>query len=173
MIILPPVRQEQTCNKEFFKSTDGLLIIVKNTYILCNNCILFYFREVVEPQNESIHSSNSCSTPDGFVFIQICLYIFFRGGGVIFNLKSLSPIDRKFHGLGKNDEFVLYEYIIKKCSSFYKYTNISVMEKCQIIYNMSTVNRKYVLFIGNIVSYLIVSDQFQVVNIHLRIEQFP
>ena len=29
------------------------------------------------------------------------------------SLKSLGPIDRKFHGHGKNDEFVLYEYIIK------------------------------------------------------------
>ena len=36
----------------------------------------------------------------------------------ISNLKSLGPIDRKFHGHGKNDEFVLYEYIIKQCSSF-------------------------------------------------------
>ena len=45
------------------------------------------------------------------------------------SLKSLGPIDRKFHGHGKNDEFVLYEYIIKQCSSFCKYTNISVMKK--------------------------------------------
>ena len=44
-------------------------------------------------------------------------------------LKSLGPIDRKFHGNGKNDGFVLYEYIIKQCSSFCKYTNISVMKK--------------------------------------------
>ena len=44
-------------------------------------------------------------------------------------LKSLGPIDRKFYGHGKNDEFVLYEYIIKQCSSFCKHTNISVMKK--------------------------------------------
>ena len=43
-------------------------------------------------------------------------------------LKSLGPINRKFHGHGENDEFLLYEYIIKQCSSFCKYTNISVME---------------------------------------------
>ena len=48
-------------------------------------------------------------------------------------LKSLGPIDRKFHGHGKNDEFVLYEYIIKQCSTFCKYTSIGVMKKkCQI-----------------------------------------
>ena len=45
------------------------------------------------------------------------------------NLKSLGPIDRKFHGQGENDGFVVYEYMIKQCSSFCKYTNISVMEK--------------------------------------------
>ena len=56
-----------------------------------------------------------------------------RGLGNYQILKSLGPIDRKFHGHGKNDEFVLYEYIIKQCSSFCKYTNISVMKKkCQI-----------------------------------------
>ena len=48
-------------------------------------------------------------------------------------VKSLGPIDRKFHGHGENDGFVLYEYIIKQFSSFCKYTNISVMKKkCQI-----------------------------------------
>ena len=73
-------------------------------------------------------------------------------------LKLLGPIDRKFHGHCKNDGFVLYEYIIKQCSSFCKYTNISFMKKKCQIKNMSTVNRKYVLFMGNIVSYLIVSD---------------
>ena len=30
-------------------------------------------------------------------------------------LKSLGPIDRKFHGHGENDGFVLYEYIMKQC----------------------------------------------------------
>ena len=44
-------------------------------------------------------------------------------------LKSLGPIDRKFHGHGKNDGFELHEYIIKQCSSFCKYSNISVMKK--------------------------------------------
>ena len=42
-------------------------------------------------------------------------------------LKSLGPIDRKFHGHSQNDGFVLYEYIIKQCSSFCKYTNSIVM----------------------------------------------
>ena len=37
-----------------------------------------------------------------------------------FNLKSLGPIDRKFREHGENDGFVLYEYIIKQCSSFCK-----------------------------------------------------
>ena len=59
-------------------------------------------------------------------------------------LKSLGPIDRKFRGHGKNDGFALYEYIIKQCSSFCKYTNISIKEN-----NMSTVNRKYTMFMGN------------------------
>ena len=36
-----------------------------------------------------------------------------------FHLKSLGPIDRKFHEHSKNDEFVLYEYIIKQSSSFF------------------------------------------------------
>ena len=30
---------------------------------------------------------------------------------LIISLKSLGPIDRKFHGHGENDGFVLYEYI--------------------------------------------------------------
>ena len=47
-------------------------------------------------------------------------------------LKSLGPIDYKFHGHGENYGFVLYEYIIKQFSSFCKYTNISVMKKSQI-----------------------------------------
>ena len=34
-------------------------------------------------------------------------------------LKSLGPIDRKFHGHGENDGFVLYEYIIKQFSCFF------------------------------------------------------
>ena len=57
-------------------------------------------------------------------------------------LKSLVPIDRKFHGHGKNDGFVLYECIIKRCSSFCKYTNISVIQKKIKENNMSTLNRK-------------------------------
>ena len=65
------------------------------------------------------------------------------------DLKSLGPIDRKFHGHGKNDGFVLYEYIIKQCSSFCKYTNISVMKKKFKENNISTVNRKYVMLMGN------------------------
>ena len=45
------------------------------------------------------------------------------------SFKSLGPIDCKFHGHGKNDGFVLYEFITKQCSRFCKYTNISVMKK--------------------------------------------
>ena len=41
----------------------------------------------------------------------------------------LGPIDHKFHGHGKNNAFFLYEYIIKQCSSFCKYTNISIKKK--------------------------------------------
>ena len=49
------------------------------------------------------------------------------------SLKSLGPIDRRFHGHGENDGFVLYEYIIKQISSFCKHTNISdLKKKCQI-----------------------------------------
>ena len=44
-------------------------------------------------------------------------------------LKSLGPIDRKFHGHGENYGIVLYEYIMKQFSSFCKYTNIGVMKK--------------------------------------------
>ena len=33
-------------------------------------------------------------------------------------LKSLGPIDRKFHGHGKNDEFVLYEYLLNNAVVF-------------------------------------------------------
>ena len=40
------------------------------------------------------------------------------------NIKSLGPIDRKFHGHGKT-----MDYVIKQCSRFCKYTNISIMEK--------------------------------------------
>ena len=51
----------------------------------------------------------------------------------LMNLKSLGPIDRKFHGHGENDGFVLYEYITKQFSSFCKHTNISDLKKnCQI-----------------------------------------
>ena len=51
----------------------------------------------------------------------------------IFHLRSLGPIDRKFHGHVENDGFVLYEYTIEQFSSFCKYTNISVMKKnCRI-----------------------------------------
>ena len=32
------------------------------------------------------------------------------------HLKSLGPIDHKFHRHCKNDGFVLYEYMIKQCS---------------------------------------------------------
>ena len=58
---------------------------------------------------------------------------------------GVGQIDRKFHGHGKNDGFVLYEYIIKEYSSFCKYTNISVMKKMKKN-NMSAVNRKYAMY---------------------------
>ena len=45
------------------------------------------------------------------------------------SLKSLGPTDRKFHGHGENDGFVLYEYITKQFSSFCKHTNISDLKK--------------------------------------------
>ena len=48
---------------------------------------------------------------------------------ITFSLKSLGPIDRKFHGHGENDGFVLYEYIIKQFSSFCKHTNFSDLKK--------------------------------------------
>ena len=44
-------------------------------------------------------------------------------------LKSLGPIDRKFHRHGENDGFVLYEHIIKQFSSFCKHTNISDLKE--------------------------------------------
>ena len=44
-------------------------------------------------------------------------------------LKSLGPIDRKFHGHSEKYGFVSYEDIIQQCSSFCKYTKISVMKK--------------------------------------------
>ena len=57
------------------------------------------------------------------------IYYAFRGALFCVMLKSLVPIDRKFHGHDKKDEFVLYKYIIKQCSSFCKYTDIRVMKK--------------------------------------------
>ena len=43
--------------------------------------------------------------------------------------KLLGPIDRKFHGHGENDGFVLYEHIIKQFSSFCKHKNIGDLKK--------------------------------------------
>ena len=76
-------------------------------------------------------------------------------------LKSLGPINRKFHGHGKSDGFVLCEYKIKQCSRFCKYTctNISVMKKT--LKNYTHVNSKQKLrhaYGQHLVSYLIVSD---------------
>ena len=42
------------------------------------------------------------------------------------------PIDRRFHGHGENDGFVLYEYIIKQVISFCKYKHQRYEKKCQI-----------------------------------------
>ena len=47
----------------------------------------------------------------------------------ITKLKSLGLIDRKFHGHGENNGFVLFEHIIKQFSSFCKHTNISDLKK--------------------------------------------
>ena len=63
----------------------------------------------------------------GFVLKVKMLYITVAESWL--HLKSLGPIDRKFHGHGENDAIVFYEYIIEKFSSFCKYTNISVMKK--------------------------------------------
>ena len=64
-------------------------------------------------------------------------------------IKSLGPIDCKFRGHGKNDGYVLYEYIIKQCSNFSKYTKYQRYEKKIKENNMSTLNRKYVMCMGN------------------------
>ena len=68
---------------------------------------------------------------------------------LLIHLKSLGPIDRKCRGHSKNDGFVLYEYIIKQCSSFCKYTIITIMKKKIEENIISTVNRKYIMFMGN------------------------
>ena len=73
-------------------------------------------------------------------------------------LKSLGPIDHNFNGHRKNDGFVLHEYIIKQRNSFCKYTNISDIKKHYKKpkeNNMLTVNRKYVMFMGNAYFFLI------------------
>ena len=65
-------------------------------------------------------------------------------------IKSLGPIDRKFHEHGKNDGFVLYEYKIKPCSSFLRiYKHQELWKKKIKEKSMSTLNRKYVMFMGN------------------------
>ena len=51
---------------------------------------------------------------------------------MLFILKSLGPIDHKFHGQGVNDGFVLYGYIIKQCSSFFAY--IYKHQKVRLVY---------------------------------------
>ena len=65
----------------------------------------------------------------GSIVCEVFLCMSFQISICLHHLKSLGPIDRKFHGHGENDGFVLYEYIIKQCSRFCKYTNISVMKK--------------------------------------------
>ena len=47
------------------------------------------------------------------------------------------------------DLFCIYEYTIKQCSGFCKYTNVSVMKKKIKGNNMLNVNKKYVMFMGN------------------------
>ena len=63
-------------------------------------------------------------------------------------LKSQGPIDRKFHGHGKNYGFVLYEYIFKQRSSFWNTQTSGLWKKIKEN-SMSTVHRKYVMFMGN------------------------
>ena len=65
--------------------------------------------------------------------------------------KSLGLINRKFHAHGKNDGFVLYEYIIKQCSSYCKYTNISKK-------HVSSKQKVRYVHEYHLVSYLIFSD---------------
>ena len=75
-------------------------------------------------------------------------------------LKSLGPNDRTFYGHGKNDGFVLYEYIIKQCVSFLQIYKYQPYKKKMKEKTISTVNRKYVMCMGNIhvVLYVIASD---------------
>ena len=66
-------------------------------------------------------------------------------------LKSLGPIDRKFHGHGKNDRFVLYEILSNNAVLLQKYKHQRYEKKIKEN-NMSTINRKnrkYVRFMGN------------------------
>ena len=74
--------------------------------------------------------SNSFVAP-GHIIVLFCLWIWLKycRYSVKHQLKSLSQFDRELHGHGKKDGFVLDEYIMKQCSSCWKYTNISVMKK--------------------------------------------
>ena len=86
----------------------------------------------------------------GIFFLKQCIVL------DIFNLKSLGPIDRTMiHGHGKNVGFVLFEYIIKPCSRFYKYTNIRVMKKNQRKKHVNSKQKVRGIYGYHLVSYLI------------------
>ena len=64
------------------------------------------------------------------------------------SLKSLGPIHHKYYGHGKNDGFVLYEYVIINNVVVFANKQTSVLWKNMKKNNISTVNRKYVMFMG-------------------------
>ena len=47
-------------------------------------------------------------------------------------LKSLVPIDRKFHGHGENDGFVLYEYKLNNAVVFANIQTSAFWKQCQV-----------------------------------------
>ena len=49
---------------------------------------------------------------------------------IFYRLKSLGSIDRKFRGHGKNDGFVLYEYIIHVQFRHVNHSEISDQSDC-------------------------------------------
>ena len=109
-----------------------VLVVVDNEctaqimYIFTCIVVLIYFTHINSRHSKNVIYSNFTH---GVLVLFKCLLHPYS----IQYLKSLGPIDRKFHGHGENDGFVLYGYLIKQFSSFCKYTNISVMKKtCEI-----------------------------------------
>ena len=86
--------------------------------VVCNRELLSYDLNICLVNEMTI----LIDVPPSTDLILNCLQIFWL-------LKSLGPIDRKFHGHGENDGFVLYEHIIKQFSSFCKHTNSSDLKK--------------------------------------------